>query len=266
MLHEEFFWTTKDGLKIFGQEWKPEGKVKGAIALVHGLGEHAGRYQHVAEFFIAKGYSITGFDLRGHGKSDGVRGHAASYDALMGDITQNIELAQQHFPGIPVFLYGHSLGGNLVLYYCLTQKPTIKGAIVTSPGLGTAEPVPAVKLFLGKLMYKLAPATQMDNGLDRSGLARDPEVEKRYSADPLVHGKISARWALDMLNNGQYILAHAGEFPLPLLLMVGSADRLISAPLVRKLAPEIPISKITFKEWEGFYHELPNSPRMPLIS
>ncbi len=260
MLHQDFSWQTKDGLKIFGQEWKPEGKVKAAIALVHGLGEHAGRYQHVAEYFTSKGHSITAFDLRGHGKSEGVRGHAVSYEALMEDISHNIELARQHFPGVPVFLYGHSLGGNLVLCYCLTQKPDIQGAIVTSPGLGTAEPVPAVKLFLGKLMYKLAPATQMENDLDRSGLSRDPEVEKIYSADPLVHGKISARWALDMLNNGQYILAHAGEFPVPLLLMVGSADRLISVPLVRKLALDIPVSKLTFKEWDGYYHELHNEP------
>lgn len=260
MLHQEFSWQSKDGLKIFGQEWKPEGKVKAAIALVHGLGEHSGRYQHVAEAFCAEGYSLTGFDLRGHGKSEGIRGHAVSYDALMSDIAQNIELTREHFPGMPVFLYGHSLGGNLSLYYCLTQKPEIKGAIVTSPGLGTAEPVPAVKLALGKLMYKLAPATQMDNGLDRSGLSRDPQVEKVYSEDPLVHGKISARWALDMLNNGQYILEHASEFPIPLLLMVGSADRIVSVPLVRKFAQAAPLSRITFREWDGFYHELHNEP------
>ncbi len=265
MQHQEYSWQTKDGLNIFGQEWKPDGKVKAAIALVHGLGEHSGRYSHVAEAFATQGFSLTGFDLRGHGKSDGVRGHAASYEALMSDISQNIELTRQHFPDVPVFLYGHSLGGNLTLYYCLTQKPDIKGAIVTSPGLGTAEPVPAIKLFLGKLMYKLAPATQMDNGLDRAGLSRDMDVERTYSADPLVHGKISARWALDMLNNGQYILSHAGEFPLPLLLMVGSKDRLISAPLVRKLAQAIPISNITFREWDGFYHELHNEPEKAQI-
>jgi alpha-beta hydrolase superfamily lysophospholipase len=260
MQHQEYTWQSKDGLKIFGQEWKPEGKVKAAIALVHGLGEHSGRYQHVAEAFCAKGYSLTGFDLRGHGKSEGIRGHAASYEALMADITHNIELTREHFPGVPIFLYGHSLGGNLSLYYCLTQKPDLKGAIVTSPGLGTAEPVPGAKLVLGKLLYKLAPATLMDSGLDRSGLSRDPQVEKVYSADPLVHGKISARWALDMLNNGQYILAHAAEFPIPLLLMVGSADRLISAPLVRKFAQAAPLARITFREWDGFYHELHNEP------
>lgn len=260
MIHQELSWQTRDGLKIFGQEWKPDGKVKAAIALVHGLGEHSGRYGHVAEAFTSKGYSLTGFDLRGHGKSEGIRGHSPSYGALMSDISQNIGIVREHFPGVPVFLYGHSLGGNLVLYYCLTQKPDLKGAIVTSPGLGTAEPVPAAKLILGKLMYNLAPAMQMENGLDRSGLSRDSEVEKIYSADPLVHSKISTRWAFDMLNNGRYIIDHAGEFPIPLLLMVGTGDRLISVKLTEDLAHGVPISKITFRKWEGFYHELHNEP------
>jgi acylglycerol lipase len=260
MQHSEYYWTTRDNVKLFGQEWKPEGKQKAAIAMVHGLGEHSGRYEHVAEAFTAAGFSLTAFDLRGHGKSEGVRGHAPSYDLIMEDITHNIELAKEHFPGLPVFLYGHSLGGNLSLYYCLTQKPQLKGAIVTSPGLATAAPVPPVKLALGKLMYNLMPAMQMDNGLLRSGLSRDPEVEKKYSADPLVHGKISARLAMDLINNGKFIVDHAAEFPIPLLLMQGTGDLLVNPPMTKKFANAAPLSKITYKEWVGLYHELHNEP------
>lgn len=260
MQHTEYSWTTKDNLKIFGQEWKPDGKVKGAIALVHGLGEHSGRYKHVAEAFAAAGFSLTAFDLRGHGKSDGIRGHAPSYEAIMSDISQNIELTKEHFPGVPVFLYGHSLGGNLSLYYCITKKPQIKGAIITSPGLGTAKPVSPVTLALGKLLYNLLPSTQLDNGLDRSGLSRDPEVEKKYAEDPLVHPKISARLALDMLNNGKFIIQNASEFPVPLLLMQGSDDQLVNAQLTKTFANAAPLSKVTYKEWAGYYHELHNEP------
>lgn len=260
MQHTEYFWETEDNVKLFGQEWKPEGKIKGAIALVHGLGEHSGRYEYVASTLAAKGYSLTAFDLRGHGKSEGKRGHSPSYAALMADITQNINLAKDHFQDTPVFLYGHSLGGNLTLYYCLTQNPGLSGAIVTAPGLGTAAPVPAVKLALGKVLYNLLPATQMENGLDRSGLSRDPEVERKYAADPLVHSKISARWALDLINNGCYIIDHASEFPLPLLLMQGTADRVVNPALTKTFANAAPLSKITYKEWEGFYHELHNEP------
>ncbi|MDP3450354.1 MAG: alpha/beta hydrolase, partial [Anaerolineaceae bacterium] len=164
------------------------------------------------------------------------------------------------FPGLPVFIYGHSLGGNLTLYYCLTQNPQIKGAIVTSPGLATAAPVPPVKLALGKLMYNLMPAMQMDNGLLRSGLSRDPEVEKIYSNDPLVHPKISARLALDLINNGKFIIDHAAEFPIPLLLMQGTGDYIVNPPMTKTFANAAPLSKITFKEWDGYYHELHNEP------
>lgn len=260
MQHSEYEWTSKDNVKIFGQEWKPEKKQKAAIALIHGLGEHSGRYEHVAEVFTAAGYSLTAFDLRGHGKTEGIRGHAPSIDAVMADITHNIELTREHFPGMPVFLYGHSLGGNLGLYYCLTQKPQLKGAIITSPGLGLASPIPPAKLFMAKALYALVPTLLMDNGLDRTGLSRDPEVEKKYSADPLVHGKASTRFALDVLNCGAYNLEHAGEFPLPLLLMQGTADRIVSPQLTKAFANAAPISKITYKEWEGFYHELHNEP------
>lgn len=260
MQHSEYNWTTPDNVKLYGQEWKPEGKQKAAIVMVHGLGEHSGRYEHVAEAFTQAGYSLTAFDLRGHGKSEGIRGHAPSYAAIMEDITHNVDLAKEHFPGMPVFLYGHSLGGNLTLYYCLTQNPQIKGAIVTSPGLATAAPVPPVKLALGKLMYNLMPAMQMDNGLLRSGLSRDPEVEKIYSNDPLVHPKISARLALDLINNGKFIIDHAAEFPIPLLLMQGTGDYIVNPPMTKTFANAAPLSKITFKEWDGYYHELHNEP------
>jgi len=260
MQHSEYSFTTSDGLKLFGQEWRPDEKQKAAIALVHGLGEHSSRYEHVAKMLTDSGYSLTAFDLRGHGRSEGTRGHSPSYSALMDDISKNIALAQEHFPGFPVFLYGHSLGGNLSLYYSLTKKPLIKGVIVTSPGLGTAAPVPPVKLALGKLLYNILPSTQMDNGLDRSGLSRDPEVERVYSSDPLVHPKISARLALDLINNGKFLIDNAADFPLPLLLMQGSGDYIVNPRLTKAFASAAPLSKITFKEWEDYYHELHNEP------
>jgi alpha-beta hydrolase superfamily lysophospholipase len=100
MIQNEFSWKTNDGLNIYAKEWKPEGPVKAAIALVHGLGEHIGRYDHVAEAFTAAGFGMVGFDLRGHGKSDGSRGYTTSNAAVMGDITHNIQNAKERFPGV----------------------------------------------------------------------------------------------------------------------------------------------------------------------
>lgn len=260
MKQKEFSWKTKDGMKLYAKEWIPDGKVKASIALVHGLGEHIGRYEYVAEAFTEAGYAMTGFDLRGHGKSDGIRGFSTSNDAVMDDISQNIQNAKNDFPNVPTFLYGHSLGGNLVLYYSLTRKPEVKGVIATSPGLGTAKPLPPALLVLTKMLYRLAPSMQINNTLETSGLSRDPEVEKKYLADPLVHPYISPRLALDMFKNGDYCLEHAPEFPLPLLLMQGSEDHLVSVEKTRKFAMAAPMNKITYKQWDGYYHELHNEP------
>ena len=260
MQQKEFSWKTKDGMNIYAKEWTPDGKVKAAIALVHGLGEHIGRYEHVAKALTDAGFAMVGYDLRGHGKSDGIRGFSTSNDAMMDDISQNIQTVKEHFPGVPTFLYGHSLGGNLVLYYTLTRKPEVKGVIATSPGLGVAKPLPAALTMVMNLLYKLAPATKINNTLDVTGLARDPEVVKKYTSDPLVHPFISPRLAKDMFANGDYCMAHAAEFPLPLLLMQGTADRLVNPVKTKTFALTAPLSKVTYTEYEGYYHELHNEP------
>ncbi|MGB2782801.1 MAG: alpha/beta hydrolase, partial [Atribacterota bacterium] len=117
MKHTEFKLKTFDGLLLFGQSWQPESKPKAVICLVHGLGEYSGRYTHVADALTLAGYALISFDLRGHGKSEGPRGHTPSYEALMKDISSLLEVTNKQFPQLPSFLYGHSLGGNLVLNY-----------------------------------------------------------------------------------------------------------------------------------------------------
>ncbi|MDR3576300.1 MAG: lysophospholipase [Anaerolineaceae bacterium] len=258
MLNQEFFWQSSDGLKLFGQIWEPEHKVKAVVALVHGLGEHSGRYQHVAEFLTQQNYSLAGFDLRGHGRSEGIRGHAASYQAIMDDIEHFLKEVKKRYPGIPCFLYGHSLGGNLVLYFELDRHPKINGIIATSPGLGTAFAIPKTKLFFGKILYSVWPSLQMDNGLDTKALSHDPKIEQAYTHDPLVHHKISARLGLDLINSGEWIVKHAAEFSLPLLLMQGSADRIVNPQITSLFAEKVPANLITFKFMENYRHELHN--------
>ena len=151
-----FHLATSDGLKLYAKEWKPESQAKAVIVLVHGLGEHIGRYEHVAQRYTDANYIFRAFDLRGHGKSEGTRGHALSYDQLMNDIDAFIQMAHTAYPELPVFLYGHSLGGALVLYFGETRQNHLKGIIATSPGLAPTEPVPAFKLAAGKLLARIA--------------------------------------------------------------------------------------------------------------
>lgn len=255
MKNTEFSWQSKDGLQFFAQEWRPDGDVRAAVALIHGLGEHSGRYQHVAQYFTDHGLGVVALDHRGHGRTGGKRGHG-SYDTILDDIDHLLEETSQRFPGLPVFLYGHSLGGALVLYYTLKRRPQLKGVIATSPGLVPAN-ASGGQITLAKIMSVIAPGFQIANGLDVTGLSRDPEVAKAYTADPLVHNKISARLGLDLLQTGQWIIQHAAEFPLPLLLMQGSADRLVNPIGARQFAAGLK-NNLTFKLYDGWYHELHN--------
>ncbi len=256
MSSSDLYWLLPNGMKLFTQEWNHANTTRGVVCLVHGLGEHSGRYAHVAEYLNQHGYAFLSFDLRGHGKSEGRRGHIDTYDTYLEDIDRLIQEARQRHPGLPIFLYGHSLGGNLVIYYALKRNPQINGIISTCPITYTE--VPPVKMLMGKLFYKLMPTFTMNNGLDHDGLSRDPSVVAMYNSDPLVHTLISARLGLDMLNSGKWITENAHELRLPLLLMEGSADRLVSVEGTRELAQNSPAKFITYKEWEGGYHELHN--------
>jgi alpha-beta hydrolase superfamily lysophospholipase len=255
----EWNWKTSDGLQMYSKGWAPKGELKATICLVHGLGEHIGRYEHVAEALTEKGYALLGFDLRGHGKSAGPRGHTPSYDALMDDITAFFGQIEARYPGLPRFSYGHSLGGNLVLNYALRCKPAWRGVIATGPWLKLAFDPPASKVSLGKMMNKILPGFTQASGLETAALSHDPAVVKAYENDPLVHDKISARMFVSTYDSGLWALEHAAEFLLPLLLMHGTADRLTSAEASRQFG-EAAGKNVTLRLWDGWYHEIHNEP------
>jgi len=254
----EFSWNVPDGQLFAARLWTPSEAPRAVVVLVHGLGEHGDRYTHVAEAFTQAGLVMLNFDLRGHGKTPGPRGHAPSYSVIADDILLFVEEARKRYPGLPVFLYGHSLGGALVLYTALKRKPDLAGIIVTSPGLATGNPVTPGTLRLARFMSKVAPSFTLPNGLDRANLSRDPKVAEAYSADPLVHDRISARLGLELIENGRWILEHAPDLTLPTLLMQGSADHLVDPLATRRFAETAPAKFITFRWWEGEFHELHN--------
>jgi len=259
MQHFEFEWQTEDGLRLYAQDWQPDTEPKAAVCLVHGLGEHSGRYAHLAASLNQAGYALLAFDLRGHGKSEGQRGHTPSYEAFLNDISHLLEEAAKRYPDRPRFLYGHSLGGNLVINYALRRRPQLTGVIATGPLLRPGFEPPAWKLTLGKIMYSLWPTMSMSNEIDCQGLSRDPEVVRAYNDDPLVHDRLSARSGMDMLQSGLWALERAAEFPLPLLLMHGSADRITSPQGSREFAAQAG-DGCTLRIWDGFYHEIHNEP------
>lgn len=255
---ESFNWNTDDGETIYAQKWILENNPKAIIILVHGLGEHIGRYDHVANYFNQRNIAMFGFDHRGHGKTTGRRGHISSTEDYFQDIDHMIELAKKEFPGAPIFLYGHSLGGNMVLNYSLKKKPEIRGVICTSPGLAVGQPVPPAKLFLAKILKTVLPSMTMDNGLDVDNLSHDPEVIQKYKDDPLVHPMISAKLAMDMFANGAWVLENAKVFPIPLLLMAGEEDHIVNLDVIEQFAKKVPAELITFEICKGLFHEIHN--------
>lgn len=262
---QESGWQTPDGLTLYTRTWIPEVKLRSAIVLVHGLGEHCARYDHVAQALLQHGHILYGFDHRGHGRSQGARGDIPTVDVACSDIAHFIEQAQHDHPDLPVFLYGHSMGGLMVLYFTLKYRPEIHGVICTSPGLGTGVPVSPLTLTVGRLLNKFAPSATLNNGLDIQNLSHDPNVVRAYKADPLVTPKISARLAFNIFASSDWAIDHAGEFALPLLLMQGSADHVVSLDLTRKFAQKVPTNLLVYHEWENLYHELHNEPQQAQV-
>jgi alpha-beta hydrolase superfamily lysophospholipase len=259
MQHSNFNFSSNDGLSLFGRVWMSLAHhAKGIVNIVHGLGEHSGRYAHVAEALTEAGYHVVGFDLRGHGLSEGRRGHSPDFDHLLDDIAIFLEKSRELFnEHLPAFLYGHSLGGSLVINYSLQRSPDLAGVIATDPSLVLSFEPPKYKLMLGKVMAKLLPSFSMNNALDVNALSRDKAVVKAYQDDVYVHDRISARLAMDLIDTGQYAMDHAEEWSLPLLLMHGTADGISSCDASQRFS-EIAGGNVDLVLWEDYYHEIHN--------
>jgi acylglycerol lipase len=251
-------WHTRDGVALYAQVWEPEQKPVAVICMVHGLGEHLGRYHHLAQFLTDHGFAYIGIDLRGHGKTPGQRGYVPSFETFMQDISLLLDQAGIRNPGLPKFLYGHSLGGILVLNYCLRKKPDMAGVIVTSPGLRTALEEQTAKVLFAKIAGSILPRVSLPTGLDAGGLSRNPEVVRDYLDDPLVHDRATLRMAKETLAAIPYIFENAAEFRYPMLLMHGTEDRLAYTRGSQEFAALATQADINLKLWEGAYHELHN--------
>jgi alpha-beta hydrolase superfamily lysophospholipase len=258
MKHRTFGWHSSDGLTIAGQSWQPNQPAGAIVCLVHGWGEHSSRYNHVAEAFCQHGIGLMTFDLPGHGKSGGKRGAAPGYKALLAQIDTLLSRADQIYPGLPCFLYGHSFGGNLTLNYVLRHTPRLAGVIVTSPWLRLMVSPGAMQRKFLAAANRLWPDLTLATKLDTTAISRDPASVHAYQTDPLNHDRLSVRMFFEINKAGEWALAHAAAFPLPLLLMHGGADRITSAGASRQFADRAP--DCTFKLWDGLFHEPHNEP------
>ena len=259
MAHYEFEITAFDGVNLYFQGWQAEQNQKGMICLVHGLGEHSGRYAQWAGLLNQAGYTLLAYDLRGHGKSGGQRGHVSSFDEYLKDTDILLEEARKRYPGLAIFLYGHSLGAIIVSYYVLVNKPQLNGAIITALSNKTPLQEQKIKVALSQFLGTFLPKVTLSSGLIPATISRDPEVVNRYINDPLVHNHVSLGWGKSALNVIAWIEKHAGDWTLPVLFMHGEKDQLGYAEGSREFAAKIK-GDCTLKIWPGLYHEVHNEP------
>ena len=277
--------TTSDGLKLHFVCWVPKGSItagsqpKAIILIVHGMAEHSDRFEDVAELFCDQNMAVASFDQRGHGLSEGPRGHSPSYELLQESILLAFQQIRKRYPDLPVFLYGHSMGGNLVLNYVLdasdiTSSSLPNGIIVSAPWLRLAFQPPALQIALAKIAGKFIPTFTQSTKLDPTAISSDLEEINRYQEDPLIHDKITAAMFFSVHERGERALQNASQINIPTLLFHGTADRLTSCKASEEFAkransqpsespknaessktiPSVPI--VQFHAIEGGFHEL----------
>lgn len=247
-------------LKIFHQAWLPEGHAKAVVLIVHGLGEHSGRYMNVVNHLVPRGYAVYGFDHIGHGKSDGVREFVEKFEDFTINLTTYLEIAKMQLPGTPVFLVGHSMGGLISSYYLLDNSNAFQGAIISAPAITVPENINQMTIQIAKILSKLAPKMGMMQ-LDANDISKDPEVVQVYVNDPLVFsGKTPVRLMSEMLRAMIRICGEMEKISLPLLMVHGSEDKLAPVQGSRNLYKRATSKDKTLKIYDGLYHEVFNEP------
>jgi len=254
MTHSEFnFHIYKTD--FYGQVWKAN-TTKAVVVLVHGMGEHSGRYKHVANKLTENEFSVVAFDQFGHGKTSGKRGHNPNFDAVLESVSKTIEKAKELFPNKPIFLYGHSMGGNVVINYSIRKQHTLKGVIATSPFLRLAFQPSKIKLIMGKLLQKITPSITLENELNINAVSRDKTEVDKYVNDPLIHNKISPNFSLTFIETGKWAIENAHKLKTPILLLHGTADEIIDYKGSKEFANNA--KNATLKLYKDGYHELHN--------
>lgn len=244
------------GCEVFGMHYQPK-ITKGVVVLVHGFGEHSGRYiEHVIPLLLDLNLSVMTYDNIGHGMSSGKRGHCPSYVALLDILNEVIDKAEASYPNLPLFLYGHSMGGNLVLNFALKRIVNFAGIVATSPYLRLAFQPPKWKLKLGRWMLTKIPSITMPSGLDPKGISRIPKEIEKYKKDPLVHDKVSPMFSFPVMDAGEWAIQNAKQLKVKTLLVHGTKDAIIDYRGTSEFHEKSNIT--TLELFEGGYHELHN--------
>jgi alpha-beta hydrolase superfamily lysophospholipase len=250
--------TAKDGENLAVQDWPlpDESSGRGVVLLVHGLGEHAGRYDTLARLLNGWGFVVRGYDQYGHGQSGGRRGGLTHADRLLDDLADIVESTRHRHPGVPLVLLGHSLGGLVAAALVARGAAQVDGLVLSSPALALRLN-PLQKLLLA-VLPRLAPDLTLRNGIDANKLSHDPAVVAAYRSDPRVHDRISPRLARFMADEAAQVRSRARTWPVPTLLLYAGADRLVDPRGSRAFARAAPRARVSARRFDALYHEIFN--------
>jgi alpha-beta hydrolase superfamily lysophospholipase len=255
---------TADGLKLHVREWPCAG-AHGSVLIVHGLGEHIGRYEHVAAQLLRGGRHVVGYDQRGHGASEGARGRLNHPDDLLRDLALVIDAVRARRPG-PLVLLGHSMGGlvaaRLTAGALESPRPAwsreVDALVLSSPALDAG--MSGVQKLLLSVLGPLAPNLGLGNGLKPDWISRDPAVVKAYIDDPLVHDRVTPKLVRFIVDGGEFVRAHAAQWQLPTLLLYAGSDRCVAPAGSAAFAAAAPTDRVTTQAFPPLFHEIFNEP------
>ena len=251
--------TACDGANLALRDWpvtaaRPQ---RGVVVLVHGLGEHTGRYQELARRLTGWGFAVRGYDQYGHGESGGARGALPSSMRLVEDLADVIDSTCKRMqPGLPLIVLGHSLGGLVAASAVAQGAVAIDGLVLSSPVFGAG--LNAFQKLLVATLPRIAPNLTVGNGLDPDFLSHDVDLVARYKADPMVHDRISARLGRFIADTGPQLVERAAQWQVPTLLMYAGADRLVDPGGSRAFAAAAPAQVVTARCFEDLFHEIFN--------
>ena len=253
--------TASDGENIALRDWPlPDGvSMRGVVVLVHGLGEHAGRYEALAARLNAWGYAVRGYDQYGHGESSGARGTLPAPARLIEDLADVLETTRQRLgAGVPLIVLGHSLGGLVAASLVVRNGAGLDALVLSSPAFAAG--LSGFQKLLVATLPRVAPNLAVGNGLDPSFLSHDQGVVAAYREDPLVHDRISGRLAAFIAQEGPQVVQRAGEWKVPTLLLYAGADKLVDPQGSRAFAAAAPTGVVTAHCFESLFHEIFNEP------
>ncbi len=249
--------ATPDKIKLYSEFWVPD-EPKAIVVFVHGVGDHLGRYAQFMRHMIAKGFGVCLYDQRGHGRSEGRRTHCRSFSDFLRDLSMVIDMVQEAYPNAPVYLAGHSFGGQLVLNFVTRFSKGLRGFIVLSPNIEPIIKVPAWKIRLLKWCSRWIPVKRYVSIVTPRMLSHDEKVVTQAMTDPLMNFTLTARMAGEMLRNCAAIPKLAFKVKIPCLFLHGSSDRVCSIEATRRFFHGILIQNKEMKTYQGYAHELLN--------